>query len=72
MNSDYQKMKLIVQNIPAVNDPAERAILLAKMLQGKITRDPTERMKLFLSIPYAREKLKKITKSSILAFDVTS
>ena len=50
-DNEYKTMKAIVANMQVVNDPAERGILLAKTLQGKISFDQEERRHLFLSIP---------------------
>ena len=65
-NKDYQTLKGIVSNLQVVNDPAERGILLAKSLQGKISRCSDERTKLFLSIPHVRAKLTKLTKKNLI------
>ena len=70
LDKDYQLLQSVIHNMQVVNDPAERGILLAKSLQGKVTMDPTERRKLFLSIPYAREQLKKITRNTLQMFDI--
>ena len=69
---DYQKLNATMTNIKVVNDPAERAILLAKTLQGKLAYSDDERQKLILVIPHAREKLEKISKSNLLKWDFTN
>ena len=69
-DQDYKYLQGIIANMQVVNDPAERGILLAKTLQGKVALNEGERKKLFLIIPHLREKLKRLTKSNILSFSV--
>ena len=69
-DEEYQDLKNIISHFQVVNDPAERGILLAKTLQGKISHCPDERSKLFLCVPYVREKLFKLTKDRLLDFKV--
>ena len=69
-DGEYQHLKTIVSHFQVVNDPAERGILLAKTLQGKISYDPEERANLLLCVPYVREKLFKLTKDKLLDFNV--
>lgn len=66
---DYRKVKNVVENIKVVNDGAERAILLAKTMQNKLSRKEAQRKRLFLSIPYAREKLENLKKNSLFSCD---
>ena len=63
---DYQRLQMVVNNMKVVNDPAERGILLARILQNKVTFDPTERQKLVISVPHLRQKLKILKKSDLI------
>ena len=69
-DAEYQYLQGVVANLQVVNDPAERGVLLGKTLQGRITYDQEERKKLFLSIPHVREKLKRLTRSALINFNI--
>ena len=69
-DGDYLFLQKMVSNLQVVNDAAERAILLAKTIHGKVTYNSDERKNLILVIPYVREKLKKLTKSELVNFKV--
>ena len=69
-NEDYKYIKDIVMNMNVVNDAAERGILLAKQVHGKITHSSSDKQNLLLTIPCVRQKIKKITKSELLSFDI--
>ena len=56
-NSDYKLMQNIVSNFVVVNDVAERAVLLAKMIQNKLTKNPESKQALVNIVP----ELRKIT-----------
>ena len=50
-------MQNIVSNFVVVNDVAERAVLLAKMIQNKFTKNPESKQALVNIVP----ELRKIT-----------
>ena len=52
---DYKIMENIVSNFVVVNDVAERAILLAKTLQNKLTKKPELKHTLVNIIPELRK-----------------
>ena len=58
-HSDYKMLENIVKNVVVVNDVAERAVLLAKTLQNKLTKNSNMKEKLVNVIP----ELRKICKS---------
>ena len=53
--SDYKMLEKIVENFVVVNDVAERAVLLAKSLQNKLTKDSTIKNTLVNIIPELRK-----------------
>ena len=58
--NDYKMLENIVKNFVVVNDVAERAVLLAKSLQNKLTKDSKMKNTLVNIIP----ELRKICKSN--------
>ena len=48
---EFCLLKNVVMNMSLTNDAAERGILLAKELQGKVSYDEEERKKIVLAIP---------------------
>ena len=53
--SDFKIMQNIVSNFVVVNDVAERAVLLAKMIQNKLTRNPESKQALVNIVPELRK-----------------
>ena len=69
--SDYKMLEKIVENFVVVNDVAERAVLLAKSLQNKLTKDSTIKNTLVNIIPELR-KFCNSSKKSDLFMDINS
>ena len=69
--SDYKKLEIIVENFVVVNDVAERAVLLAKTLQNKLTKNSKMKNKLVNIIPELR-KICKSNKKCDLFMDINS
>ena len=53
--SDFKIMQNIVSNFVVVNDVAARAVLLAKMIQNKLTRNPESKQALVNIVPELRK-----------------
>ena len=70
-DNDYKILKNIVKNFVVVNDVAERAVLLAKSLQNKLTKDPKIKNTLVNLIPELR-KICKPNKKVDLFMDLNS
>ena len=61
-------MKNIIKNLTLINDAAERGVLLAKELQGKVSYDVNERKNLVLAIPELRHKLNSLKREDLILF----
>ena len=70
-DSDYKILKHIVKHFIVVNDVAERAVLLAKSLQNKLTKDSKMKNRLVNLIPELR-KICKPNKKVDLFMDLNS
>ena len=70
-DSDYKILKHIVKNFVVVNDVAERAVLLAKSLQNKLTKDSKMKNRLVNLISELR-KICKPNKKVDLFMDLNS
>ena len=64
-NDDYQLFLGVARNYVVVNDVAERALLLAKMLQNKLTKKPDMKDKLVNIIPKLQKLVNANTKSDL-------
>ena len=69
--NDYKMLENIVKNFVVVNDVAERAVLLAKSLQNKLTKGSKMKNKLVNIIPELR-KICKSNKKVDLFIDINS
>ena len=67
---DFLLFKTAVSNIKVVNDSAERGILLAKTVQGKLTRNEQDRKNLILTVQHVRDKIESVTKKCLLSFRI--
>ena len=65
---DFCLLKNVVMNMSLTNDAAERGILLAKELQGKVSYDEEERKKLVLAIPELRNRLVSLKRDNLINF----
>ena len=65
---DFCLLKNVVMNMSLTNDAAERGILLAKELQGKVSYDEEERKKLVLAIPELRNRLVSLKRDDLIHF----
>ena len=69
-NESYCRLKSILSNIPAVNDAAERAILLAKTLHNKLTDSDNQKSNLYINVPHTRKLLGKRRKSDVMSAEI--
>ena len=67
--SDFKIMQNIVSNFVVVNDVAERAVLLAKMIQNKLTRNPESKQALVNIVPELR-KLTDFRKKNLCSYHI--
>ena len=67
-DKDFCFLKNVVMNLSLTNDSAERGILLAKELQGKISYCEEERKKLVLAIPELRNRLIGLKRDHLIDF----
>jgi len=65
-NDSYNKLKALIGNLPAVNDAAERAVLLGKCFHNKLTSNPQQTSALYVTVPETRRDLNKRRKLDVM------
>ena len=63
----YCRLRNILLKIPAINDAAERAVLLAKSLHNKLAYCKKQKSNLYVTVPLIRKVLRKRKKSDVMS-----